>query len=373
MTARGVALSLALFAAVPQEVCGQQAQSPLTTSPRPALESFDRELQTLFADAQSRIVRVQVPVYISTDHPLFRWRAQLDPRLREQIARGEAPRLYVEPTTAPSTTPSAGPATAPGATQATQPDSQRVPLPPATVVLNVEYVGLVLNDRGDVLLPLHIDRASLNGRPLSVSLDDGSATSAQVVAADPKTSLTVVRLDAPLGEPVRFARQRPAMGSLVLMISPARRAARLAVWAGGQDDNAILFNRDGDVAGIVRNGHGLYTSTLTPIIEQLLAGQEIRRAVLGVKIREVPPDDDRRQQQTALGSRPAARVEDVLPDSAAARGGLLPGDLILMLAGEPVEDVVTFAAAIANRRGRTELLILRDGEERTVAVDLQPK
>ncbi|MEO6434333.1 MAG: PDZ domain-containing protein, partial [Tepidisphaeraceae bacterium] len=215
-------------------------------------------------------------------------------------------------------------------------------------------------------------KAYLKG-PLSVSVDEQAATTATVINADTKTSLTLIRLDMPAGKPVKFAPRRPAMGSVVLMISPARRAARLAVWAGGQDDNAILFNRDGEVAGIIRNGHGLYTSTLMPVIEQLLTGEPVRRAELGVKIREVASDDPRRVQQPALGSRSAAMVEEVLPQSAAAVAGLQVGDLILALAGEPVEGVATFAAAIANRRGRTEMVILRDGEERKIIVDLQPR
>jgi hypothetical protein len=38
-----------------------------------------------------------------------------------------------------------------------------------------------------------------------------------------------------------------------------------------------------------------------------------------------------------------------------------------------VEDVTNFGADVAIRRGNTELLILRDGRERTVTVDLQPE
>jgi S1-C subfamily serine protease len=75
----------------------------------------------------------------------------------------------------------------------------------------------------------------------------------------------------------------------------------------------------------------------------------------------------------ALGARSAARVDAVLPDSAAAEAGMQTGDVIVAVGGEPVEDVPTFAAAIAAREGATELTVLRNGKQRGITVDLQPE
>jgi S1-C subfamily serine protease len=308
---------------------------------------------------EERLVRVQVPVRLSADHPLVKWRAQLDPKLRERIdtarARGESPRLYVEPST----------------TQPVQtaPDADRIPLPASSTVVNIECVGIILSGRGDVLLPLFVDPAYVGD--LQVSVDDRNATAARVLATDRQTGLTVVRMADAGGTPVRLTTTRPAAGSTVLLISLTRRAARLAVWAGGQDESGILFTSAGDLAGIVRNGHTLYPATFMPIVEQLLTTGEVRRARLGIVIHEVPLDDPQRLKSRALGARTGVRVDEVLPDSAAARAGLQGGDVILALAGESVSDNPTFAAALGNRRGRTELLILRDREERKVIVDLQ--
>jgi S1-C subfamily serine protease len=52
-----------------------------------------------------------------------------------------------------------------------------------------------------------------------------------------------------------------------------------------------------------------------------------------VQIMAVRGDDPQRVQVKDLGARPAARVMDVLDDSAAAKAGVQPGDLILSLAG----------------------------------------
>jgi S1-C subfamily serine protease len=237
-------------------------------------------------------------------------------------------------------------------------------------VVNVECVGMVLSNRGDVLLPLFVDAAYVG--VLQVTVDDRNVTSARVLATDRQTGLTIIRLADATGAPVRLATTRPAIGSTVLIIPLTRRAARLAIWSGGQDESGVLFTSAGDLAGIVRNGHTLYPATFMPIVEQLLTTGDVRRARLGVTIREVSVDDPQRLRFPALGARTAVRVEEVQPDSAAATGGLQAGDLILALAGETVTDNPTFAAALGNRRGRTELLILRNGEERRVTVDLRP-
>jgi hypothetical protein len=335
-----------------------RATTTSTTQPAlPLLAALDAETRQLYQLTESRIVRVHVPMPVPVDEFL----ARFDPKVRAQL-RPNAPRLFVR---------------ASASTQAVQvgPQSNLIPLPSANATLNVECVGLILNQNGDVLLPLFIDPEFVRG-PMAVNVDEVQATTARVVGADRLTALTIVRLAEPaaVGEIAKFSKLRPTPGSIMLMLSPTQRQARIGVWtgiSGGQDENVILINRDARVAGIVRNGHALYPKTFAPIVDQLLATGTIRRAQLGVQIMAVRGDDPQRVQVKDLGARPAARVMDVLDDSAAAKAGVQPGDLILSLAGEAVEDIPTFAAALANKSGATELIILRDGEPRKIVVDLK--
>lgn len=352
------------------------AASGQTTMPAPSLTALDREVQQLFRDAQERTVRVIVPIHlparlIEQEHPLSRWGQQLDPKVREQLAaaaknNGNGTRVFVDPRAA--TTQSSQTTTQPSP-QVGQ-EQNFVPLTPQTAVVNAEFIGLILDNRGNVLVPLFIDAAYQQG-PLHVTVDDHRVTTAAIVAGDRQTSLTVVRLAQPAGEAVKFSQAKPAAGSLLLMMSPTRRVARLGVWSGIADDNAVLVALDGSVAGIVRNGHALYPAMFRPVVDQLSRGEQVRRATLGALIREIAADDPQRAQLEVLGSRPAARVDGVVENSAAARAGLLAGDLILSMGEQPVEDVATFAAAIANQRGPTAFRIIRDGREMTVTVDLQ--
>src|SRR5262249_13218763 len=100
---------------------------------------------------------------------------------------------------------------------------------------------------------------------------------------------------------------------------------------------------------------------------------KVQRAQLGVHIRTVPPDDPERAANSALGNRGAIRVLQVERGSAAEAGGLQANDLILTLAGQPVADIPSFAAAIAAGHGPTDLQILRDGELKTITVNLIAK
>ena len=131
-----------------------------------------------------------------------------------------------------------------------------------------------------------------------------------------------------------------------------------------------MVNSDGAVCGIIRNRHALFPATFKPVVDRLRSGEEIKRAMLGVLIREIGKDDPLRTINPALGASPAARVEGVLDKSAAHKAGVQPGDVILTMDGHAVEDVATFAAAVANCGGKTVLQILRNGSPVTVNVEL---
>ena len=366
------------------------AGAALAQSTEPALATLERDVRALYQSAQQHIVRVNVPVHLSTklldqEHPLVKWGRQLDPAILQKLAeaarqKGGGVRVYLEsprPATPPTTAQGgAQTVSSTSTTQAITPpgigEATRLPLPPDVATINVEFIGLVLDVHGDVLVPLFIDPAYQDG-PLQVTVDDTTVTTAQLIAADRLTALSVVQLNQPAGQPVTFAADKPPAGSLVLMLAPTRRSVRLGVWAGTADENALLVDPRGNFSAIVRNGHALFPATFVPVVQQLITTGMVKRAQLGVFIREVGTDDPIRAKLSNLGSRPAAFVQEVIAGSAAERAGLAAGDLILRVNDDPVEDVVTFAAAIANCRGKTQVQILRDGELQVIAVDLQPQ
>jgi S1-C subfamily serine protease len=272
-------------------------------------------------------------------------------------------------------------------------------------------IGLLLNDQGDVLVPTYIEREAVGDQPVRLAVGDGGEPiDARFVGSDEQTQLTVLRCVPPgekavagdkagaggkavagekgdrsdvakgkaaagpvpgLGRPVPLSRDRLADGTLVLVLSPADGAGRLTVWNNnGAREFGVVVTIDGRVAGIARGGQFLSGSACQLIADQIVRHGAVRRATLGVIITQVDPADPARGQVPELGDRPAVRVDQVIKGSTADRAGVRVGDLILAVAGEPVHDIPSLAAAIAGRDGPTQLSVLREGAVVTVTVAL---
>lgn len=104
-------------------------------------------------------------------------------------------------------------------------------------------------------------------------------------------------------------------------------------------------------------------------MEQILKNGKVIRGYLGVSIQEVTPAVAR---SLGLNEARGALIGDVTPDSPAARSGIMRGDIILELNGEPVPDSRTLRLKIADMApGATaRLKILRDGSQREITATL---
>lgn len=362
------------------------APAPAQTT-RPALAQLDAEIRALHADVAAGTVRVQLPVPALArlmgpgGHPMGKWSDIVDAsiwnKLQElaatrptdmQVFSGGERIAQRRDGNAVTNTPG-------GSKTVVYLDDmaeKMVAVLPDELGARGELVGVVLDDSGHIAVPAYIKKDDSGGRPLHVTVGD-EQVEATFVGSDRQTNLTVLKLAKPLGKPLAVADEKPPLGALVLMLAPARRGAALKVWSGGHEDHAVVIDMSGRIAGFARPGQLLAGTDLKFVAGEIIKHGKVKRARLGALIGQVSPHDPIRQQVALLGARPALRVAKVLPDSPAVAGGLKAGDLILSLAGEPVEDLTTFAAAISSHRGPTELQLIRDGKETTVAVNLQPK
>jgi S1-C subfamily serine protease len=331
---------------------------------RPSLQAIDREMQDLYRQVQSSTVRVIVPLQVGP-HPISKWMPQLDPKVREELNKpqtqnsSEPVRVFVErplSSTQPFELSGSG--------------SSGIPITPQARIVVAEFLGLILNNEGDVLLPLFVDKQIVGDNKLRVTYGDNQITTAKLLGGDQLTNIAVVKLEKPIGKPIEMAKEECAGGSLVLLFSPIRRQARMMLWTGGHDEHAVVINSSGAVAGFVRYGHMLEPYAFEPVAEQLIKHGAVQRATFGVLIRELNATDPVREKFPQLGSKPAALVEFVDADSPASKAGVQKGDVILSLGGRAVHDLPHFAAAITGRTGPTELHVLRSGEEIVLTVDL---
>lgn len=304
----------------------------------------------------------------------------------------------------------------PPAPAATPPQVAAPAAPAAPPPLAPNNIGLVLDDQGHVLVPLYVEREAVADQPIRLVGTDGQVVEAKFVGSDQQTNLTVLQLppapakgpakpadgekagdkavnrpvhqpvdkavdkpdekpavddEQPAIKPVRLAKSKPADGSLVLYVSPNDAAGRLGVWSNNGRDYGVVVGVDGQVLGIARYGQFLGGGACQLIADQIIRHGAVKRATLGVIITQIEKDDPLRAAQPALADRPAVRVDQVMKGSAAERGGLRQGDVVLALAGEPVGDIPALSAAVAARNGHTPLRVLRAGEVIEVVVDLE--
>ena len=148
-------------------------------------------------------------------------------------------------------------------------------------------------------------------------------------------------------------------------------ARKLVVWSNQHPETGFAILTDGSMAGFGSNGYFLGASQAKPVVDQLIATGQVHRAILGVLTQEVGKEDPIRHQRSMLGTSPAIRILRVREDSAAARGGIQPEDLILKIGDDAVGDPPTFAAVIASKSGETILHVLRGDKMIEITVKLE--
>ncbi len=343
-----------------------QAQLTETPTTRPLLSELNQETQDLFKQIAPSIVRVQMPmptnISLVPDDPLSKWADRLDP---QSLAR-----LVELQHRAPGTsfaTAEIRPTTNPSSSQPTI--GHRV------IILKLDRfspnsIGIVMDSDNHLLIPRYVDKAAC-AYPIPVAIGDGRYATATFVASDRQTDLTLLKLHGAKTKPAAISPSKLGSGSLLLVMSLNPAANRLTVWEGWEPDVAALINIDGSIAGFTKGGRFMSAGAYSPVVAELMQDGVVHRPILGVFITRVTPDDPDRERYPALGTSPALRVREIIPGSAAERAGLQQDDLLLSLGGQTVGDGPAFAAAIASRRGRTDISILRNGQLHQAMVDLQ--
>jgi serine protease Do len=262
--------------------------------------------------------------------------------------------------------------------------------------------GFFISSDGYAMTTNHVVERS---EKIEVTTDDGTVYPAKLVGADPKTDLALLKIEGGSEFPAaRIADKAPRIGEWVLAVgnpfglggtvTAGIVSARARDILGPYNDfiqidapvnqgnsggptfdvsgrvigvNSAIFSPTGGSVGI---GFAIPAETVKTIADKLKDKGAVSRGWIGVEVQSVSPEI-----VEGLGlNKPlyGVLVAETQPDSPAAKAGIVPGDVITSLAGQPASDDRDLIKRVGEMPpGKTiELGLIRQNEEKTVSVTL---
>jgi Do/DeqQ family serine protease len=268
--------------------------------------------------------------------------------------------------------------------------------------------GVIASPEGYLLTNNHVIE---DADEIEVQLVDGRQVAAQIVGTDPDTDLAVLKVDLDRLPAVVFGDvARLRVGDAVLAIGNpfnvgqtvtagivsalGRNRLGLSTFenfiqtdaainpgnSGGAlvdiegrlvGINTAIFSRSGGSMGI---GFAIPADTARQVLDALVRHGQVLRGWLGVELRDLTPEF---ADSFRLPVKSGALITGVLQDGPASKGGMRPGDVVVRLAGRPVEsgaEMMTMVAALAPN-SETKIGVQRGGEllELSVTVAQRPR
>jgi serine protease Do len=263
--------------------------------------------------------------------------------------------------------------------------------------------GFIISPDGYILTNNHVVKDADN---VKVQLTNGKEYTAKVIGADAPTDVAVIKVDAnnlptlKLGdsEALQVGEWVVAIGNPFGLSSTLTVGVVSAKGRSGmnieeyedfiQTDAAInmgnsggpLLNVDGKVIGmntaiVSQTGGSLGIGFAIPIdmvktiYKQLIDKGSVTRGYLGIVIQPLTPE---LEKSFNLSIHKGILISEVAKDSPADKAGLKSGDVITEMNDELAEDIGRFRSHVAALEpgSKAELLIYRDGKEKTVTVEI---
>src|SRR5215475_8556098 len=244
-----------------------------------------------------------------------------------------------------------------------------------------------------------------HAKTVQVTTDDGTIYKAKVVGIDDKTDLALIKVEADKSFPfVKFADRDPRVGDWVVAVgNPFGLGGTVTagivsargrdIGSGPYDDyiqidapinkgnsggptfdvsgnvigvNTAIFSPSGGSVGI---GFDIPADTVKTVVAQLKDTGHVTRGWMGVQIQAVTADI---ADSLGLNKAEGALVSEPQSDSPAAKAGIMSGDVITTLDGNPVKDSHMLARKIGSMAPGTsvKLGVLHNGSEKTVTLTL---
>ncbi|WP_293553037.1 Do family serine endopeptidase [Parvibaculum sp.] len=261
--------------------------------------------------------------------------------------------------------------------------------------------GFVIDAKGIIVTNNHvIDGAD----KIDVTFTDGTTLPAKLLGRDDKTDIAVLKVETKMALPfVKLGdSDKMRVGDWVMAIgNPFGLGGTVTVGivsalnrdihAGNYDDfiqtdssinrgnsGGPLFNLDGKVIGMnteiispsgesVGIGFATPSSTITAIVQQIVAHGEIRRGWIGVRIQMVTPEI---AQTLGLAETHGALIAGVTPGGPAEAAHMETGDLVVGFDGQKVREMRDLPRIVAETEiGKTTTIdVIRGGDRKSLRI-----
>ena len=261
--------------------------------------------------------------------------------------------------------------------------------------------GVIIDKEGHILTNNHV---AGNADEINVVLDNGEKYKAELVGADPKTDLAVLKIDADKPLPylqfgdsdkievgdwvVAIGHPRGLDQTVTQGIISAKHRTGITDPSSYQDflqtDAAInpgnsggpLLSLDGKVIGINTAiasqsggfegiGFAIPSNMAVHVSKALIDHGSVSRGWMGVSVQDLTPE---MAKSFKLDSTKGALIADVIKGGPAEKAGVKRGDVIVKWDGKTIDDMSQLRNVVAATKigEKVDVVVMRDSKEKTL-------
>ena len=265
--------------------------------------------------------------------------------------------------------------------------------------------GVIVSPQGIILTNHHVIEGA---DEIEVAFADGRKRNAKLIGSDPETDIAVLKIDsADLPSPIILGKMESVqVGDVVLAIgnpfgvgqtvtsgivsalgrnqlginifenfiqtdaaiNPGNSGGALVDIKGNLIGiNTAIYSRSGGNMGI---GFAIPISTAKQVMESILLNGSVTRGWIGVEPQNL--SKELAESLNIPANTSGVLISGVLEGSPADKAGLKPGDILIQVNGQKVDDVVALLNRIAqtNPGEEAKINLLRKGKEMTLKVQV---